>query len=121
MERYPRLQWVCAETGIGWLPPVIDSLDHIWERNHLWKEGIKTRPSEQIRRQVHIGVWYEESGIQARDKIGVDNIMWMTDFPHNVTTYPNTRREAERVLSGLPEDERAKIMHQNWLRLYRRN
>ena len=121
LERYPRLHWVCAETGVGWLAPVMDILDHVWERNHLWSDGITTRPSEQIRRQVHIGIWYENHAMAVRNKIGVDNLMWMTDFPHNVTTYPNTRQAVERVLAGIPAGERDKITHQNWLRLYGRN
>jgi len=120
-ERYPKLNWVCAETGMGWLPPVMDICDHIWERDHLWTQGIPTRPSDQIRRQVHMSLWYEHDGLNIRDKIGVDNIMWMTDFPHNVSTYPNTWKAVERVFAGVPDHERKQMLYENFLRLYRLN
>ena len=46
LDRFPRLPFVCAETGIGWVNYMLEMCDHEWERHHLWTEGIVTRPSE---------------------------------------------------------------------------
>jgi len=119
LERYPRLNWVCAETGLGWLNYVFESCDHEWERRHLWTEGIRTRPSELLKRQLYVAVWFEEHGIASRFDVGVDRIMWESDFPHNTSTYPESWKAVDRVFSGVPAQERRLMMWENAARLYR--
>ena len=118
LDRYPRLNWVCAETGMGWLGYVLEACDHEWERRHLWTEGVLTRPSELFKRQLYVAVWFERHGIESRYDVGVDKIMWETDFPHNTSTYPNSWNAVERVLEGVPNDERQLILWKNAARLY---
>jgi hypothetical protein len=86
LDRYPRLNWACAETGFGWVSYVLEASDHEWEQRELWKEGVKTRPSEVFRRQIYVDFWYEKAGIELRDIVGVDNIMWESDYPHIAAT-----------------------------------
>jgi predicted TIM-barrel fold metal-dependent hydrolase len=62
LERYPMLNWVCAETTLGWFNYVLDACDHMWERMKLWNNGVKTRPSDQIRGHVYADFWYERAG-----------------------------------------------------------
>ena len=77
---------VCAETGIGWVNYMLEACDHEWERRHLWTQGIVTRPSELFKRQIHVDFWYESAGIELRHVIGLDNIMWESDYPHSTST-----------------------------------
>jgi predicted TIM-barrel fold metal-dependent hydrolase len=118
LDRYPRLKWACAETGMGWMAYVLESCDHEWERRHLWTEGILSRPSEAFRRQIYVDFWFEESGIELRHAIGIDNIMWESDYPHITSTFPNSRRHVERTVGAVPEDERRKLLYGNAMRLY---
>jgi predicted TIM-barrel fold metal-dependent hydrolase len=118
LDRYPRLNWVCAETGLGWLGYTIEACDHEWERRHLWAEGILTRPSESLKRQLYTAVWFEERGIASRYDLGLDKIMWESDFPHNTSTYPESWKMVERVLGSVPADEREPILWRNAARLY---
>jgi len=118
LDRYPRLNWVCAETGLGWIGYVLEACDHEWERRHLWTEGVLTRPSELFKRQLYVAVWFERHGIESRYDVGIDKIMWETDFPHNTSTYPNSWKAVERVLEAVPENERQLILWQNAARLY---
>ena len=106
---------------MGWLNYVMEACDYEWERRRLWSEGIATRPSEALRRQLYGSLWYERNGVASRDQISVDNVMWMTDFPHNVSTYPDSWKAVEHVLAGVPQDQRRKILYENVLRLYRLN
>jgi predicted TIM-barrel fold metal-dependent hydrolase len=119
LDRYPRLHWVCAETGMGWMNYVIEACDDEWERRRLWTEGIASRPGDALRRQVHSTLWYERQGVASRNQIGVDNLLWMTDFPHNVSTYPDTWNAVEHVLAEVPQNERRKILYENAVRLYK--
>jgi predicted TIM-barrel fold metal-dependent hydrolase len=118
LSRYPRLKWVCAEAGVGWIPYVSEGCDHEWERRHLWTEGITTRPSEIVSRQVYVNFWYERSGIQLRHHVGVDHIMWESDYPHTTSTYPKSWEYVERTLDGVPQEERTKMLYENAMRVY---
>ena len=118
LDRYPTLKWVSAETGLGWVNYILEGCDHEWERRHLWTEGILTRPSELFKRQLYVDFWYESAGIQLRHKIGIDNIMWESDYPHSTSTYPESWEFVERTLAGVPQEDRDKMLYGNALRIY---
>ncbi|MBV8084474.1 MAG: amidohydrolase [Chloroflexi bacterium] len=119
LERYPRSKWVCAETGLGWVNYILEGSDFEWERRHLWTEGIATRPSELFHRQVFVDFWYEAVGVQQRHKVGLDNIMWESDYPHSTSTWPESWRFVDRAMEGVPEDERKQLLYGNAQRLYK--
>lgn len=119
LDKYPHLKWVSAETGLGWVNYILEGCDHEWERRHLWTEGITTRPSELFKRQLYVDFWYEEAGIQQRHSIGIDNIMWESDYPHSTSTYPESWSFVERSLAGVPQDERDKLLYGNAMKLYK--
>jgi uncharacterized protein len=117
--KFPRLKWVFAETGIGAVSCAQTACDHEWERGRLWRQGLETRPSELIRRQVYVNFWYEQAGIELRHEVGLDNIMWESDYPHIASTYPQSWQFVERSLHAVPEDERKKMLYLNAQSLYR--
>ena len=119
MDRYPRLKWVCAETGLGWVNYLLEGCDHEWERRHLWTEGIVTRPSELFWRQIYVDFWYEKAGVQQRHLIGVSNIMWESDYPHSTSTYPESWSFVEGTVEGVPRHERDQMLYGNALKLYK--
>lgn len=117
-EQFPRLKLVFAEAGIGGLNYVLAACDHEWECRHLWTEGISTRPSETVRRQMYVNFWFEAEGIKLREEIGIDNLMWEADFPHVASYYPRSWDAIERVLEGVSADDRRKLLYENALRVY---
>ena len=117
--KFPRSKWVFAETGIGSVSCVQTACDHEWERRRLWRYGLDPRPSELIRRQVYVNFWYEKAGIELREAVGVENIMWESDYPHIASTYPDSWKFVERSLNGVPGQEREKMLYQNAQLLYR--
>ena len=121
LERFPRLNWVFAETGLGWVSSVLEACDYQWEKHRLWTEGISTKPSDLFRRQIYVDFWFETVGIELREFIGVDNILWESDFPHITSTYPNSWNAVEHSLKGVPNGDREKVLFRNAVRLYRLN
>jgi predicted TIM-barrel fold metal-dependent hydrolase len=119
LEKFPRLNWVFAETGLGWVSSVLEACDSEWEKRHLWSEGILSRPSDLFRRQIYVDFWFETVGIQLRDCIGVDNMLWESDFPHITSTYPNSWSAVEHSLAGVSSADREKILFRNAAKLYR--
>jgi predicted TIM-barrel fold metal-dependent hydrolase len=121
LERFPRLTWVFAETGLGWVSSVLEACDTEWETRQLWKQGIPLRPSEIFRRQIYVDFWFETVGIEMRDYIGIDRILWESDFPHITSTYPNSWAAVEKSLAGVSAEDRAQVLYKNAARLYRLN
>ncbi|HUK40059.1 MAG TPA: amidohydrolase family protein [Candidatus Acidoferrales bacterium] len=121
LERFPRLHWVFAETGLGWVSSVLEACDYQWQKRRLWSEGISLKPSDLFRRQIYVDFWFETVGIELREFIGIDNILWESDFPHITSTYPNSWSAVEHSLKGVPNDEREKMLFRNAARLYRLN
>jgi predicted TIM-barrel fold metal-dependent hydrolase len=117
--KFPRLKSVFAETGIGSVSCVQTACDHEWERRKLWRHGLNQRPSERIRQQIYVNFWYERAGIELRHAVGVDNIMWESDYPHIASTYPASWKFVERSLRGVPDAERSKMLYLNAQSLYR--
>ena len=121
LERFSRLNWVFAETGLGWVSSVLEACDYQWEIRQLWNEGITIRPSELFRRQVFVDFWFETVGIELRDYIGIGNILWESDFPHITSTYPNSWKSIEHSLANVPQHERESMLFRNAAKLYRLN
>ena len=67
---------------------------------------------------MFVNFWFEEEGIKLREDIGIDNIMWEADFPHVAAYYPDSWGSIERVLKGVPEHERRKLLYENAIRVY---
>ena len=118
LERFPRLKIVFAEAGIGGLNYVLAACDHEWQTRRLWTEGLATRPSTIVREQIYVNFWFEAEGIKLRHDIGIDNIMWESDFPHVASYYPRSWQEVERVLGDVPAEDRRKLLYENAIRLY---
>jgi predicted TIM-barrel fold metal-dependent hydrolase len=118
MERFPRLKLVSSESGIGWVPYLLEVADHQWERQKLWREGMALKPSDYFHRQCYANFWFEELGIKMREYIGVDNIMWESDYPHPTCTYPESQKYIAMVTKELTPKERQKILVDNAVKVF---
>jgi len=118
-ERFPRLNWVCAESGMTWLKQVLELCDHVWERYHLWTEGLITRPTEVFQRQVYAHFWYEKVEEPVGHVLGIDNILWISDYPHGTSTFPHSWTVIENTTGHMSPECRERLLYQNALRLYR--
>lgn len=117
--RYPRLKVVFAETALGWGAYELETADHQFERQRLHLEGYDLKPSEMFKRQCYITGWYDRAAVANRHYVGVDNLLWETNFPQATSTWPTTWDYINRGFQGVPEDERARILWGNAARLYK--
>ena len=116
--RHPRLKVVFAETSLSWGAYELETADHQFERQRLHMEGYELKPSEMFRRQCYLTGWYDRSAIEARRYLGVENIMWGTNFPQATSTWPTTRDFVARSFQGVPEEEQARMLWGNAAALY---
>ena len=126
-HRFPRLKMVSVESGVSWLPFVIEALDWQWKNNGVVKEHPEydLLPSEYFRRQIYGSFWFEENGIAAALEMFPDNILYETDYPHPTCQAPGPASAgshphvyAGRVLADIPESIVGKVLHDTAAELY---
>ena len=127
-HRFPDLKFVSVESGIGWLPFLLEAMDWQWVNSGCPEEHpeMGLLPSEYFKRQCYACFWFERgSAIKAIEQLGPDNILYETDFPHPTSMSPGPNTTAiypkdfiEQELSGLPEDVLRKILHDNSAAVY---
>src|SRR5438094_9768407 len=86
------------------------------EAIYRFKNGM--RPSDFFHRNIVLSFQEDAIGIRLRDVIGVDNMMWGSDYPHSESTFPQSRKILAEILKGVPDDEQAKIAAGNTARVY---
>lgn len=118
-ERFPRLQLVSAENDVTWLDHFMYRADHSYER-FRYREPVKLSmlPSEYIRRQLHVCFQFEELGMDLIHRLGAENIMWSSDYPHSDSTWPRSREFIQGITKAIPADATRKIVSTNAARLY---
>jgi len=112
LERYPDMKVVIGESGIGWIPYILDRMDAEWE-DQFKDLGLSLPPSDYWRRQCKATYQTDRIGIKLLDDIGVDNVMWGSDFPHPDGVWPDSREVIQRELGHLPAGVRRKIVCDN--------
>lgn len=116
--RFPNLRLLYAEAQIGWIPYVLERVDDVWH-THRWSIGDRATPeppSTYYHRQVASCFFKDTAGLEQLDRIGVDNIMFETDYPHQDGTFPDTRKVASEMLAGLSAEDVRKIVRGNAIR-----
>jgi predicted TIM-barrel fold metal-dependent hydrolase len=119
-ERFPDLKVVFVEPGLGWVAWWLEVVDDMVSRQGYVFPAIKDLPSEYFRRNVSLTFVDEALGLQrVRDLLGIENIMWSTDFPHPVTSWPHSRRVVADQFRDIPTDETEKIVSGNAVRVWK--
>ncbi len=126
LERRPEARLVLAESGLGWLPWVVQELDFRYERlvgnRAYWDErggiGIDERPSDVFRRQVWVTFQDDRVGLDLLRWFGDDKVMWASDYPHPDSTWPDSLAAIDRQTGTLPDAVRRALVHDNAAALY---
>jgi uncharacterized protein len=121
LERHPNVSLVLGESGLGWIPYVLERMDH---EHHKYAASITDvrlpeLPSTYFARQVFATYEEDELGLELIARIGADNVMWASDYPHGDSTWPNSHQAIEESWLGkLDPPARAKILHDTAARVY---
>ena len=126
-HRFPKLNFVSVESGIGYLPFLIESMD--WQ--FLNQGGSQAhpewdlKPSEYFKRQIYGSFWFEDhSALRIIDLIQ-DNVLYETDYPHPTSISPgplpwcrDARTDLEQKFAGFDDGIVRKVLHDNAARIY---
>jgi len=121
--RHPRLKIVSGETGISWLPFLLEAMDFQWHENieaedkrDFWKGMM---PSEIYRRNFSGSFWFEKTALAEHiDFLGADTVMFETDFPHGTALTDRMTDDVAAKLARLTPEVRRKVLHDTAARVY---
>lgn len=120
-DRHPGLRLVSAENELSWAASFLRRLDWGYHRQTMAGDATvtcKRLPSEYWREHCYLTFIDDVDGIRLRDAIGVDRIMWSSDFPHLDSSWPESRRFLAKHLADIPRDEAELIVAGTCRRLY---
>jgi predicted TIM-barrel fold metal-dependent hydrolase len=119
-KRFPALQIAMSEGGIGWIPYALERADYVTRHHHAWTgtdlDG--KLPSELFHEHFWTCFIDDAAGLEQRERVGADHIMWEMDYPHSDSTWPDAPEQLWRSLRALPEDDVRGITHEHAMRAF---
>ena len=120
-ERYPKLRVGSIEQEVSWASHFLERLDYTYTQrpqHGAYRFTEDMLPSDYFHRNVFISFQEDALGIRDRQLIGVDNLLWGSDYPHPECTFPRSQQILDEILSECSEEERARIVGGNTARIY---
>ncbi len=120
LDQYPKLKIGLIESGMGWVPFAVEALEHQFdEMLPTMSKTLTRRPWQYFRDHFHCTFWFETVGPQLLlETIGVENVLFETDFPHPTSLYPGVQAHVMKTLGGYSHDIRKKVLQDNAVKLY---
>ena len=116
-ERFPNIRMVLGESGIGWIPYVIDRMDFEY-KDQYQDLKLKKLPSEYWRNQCRATFQYDRVGTKLIEDMGVETLMWGSDFPHPDGVWPESKKYIDDQFKHLPPDIVYKMTCENAGKFY---
>lgn len=118
-DRFPELRLFFAENQIGWIAHFYEQADERYERHWYWGEQLlglprlERLPSEYLRDHIYWGFQSDRAGVELRHHLGVDRVIWASDFPHQESNWPESRRELQRMFHDIPDEDVKRMVYGN--------
>ena len=129
-ERYPDLKFIFTETTTSWVPEELEMMNqvfaqalikgtHPYASSHRAAKALSKRPSDYFHTNVWIGASVmTRMDMENRHQLGVDRIIWGSDYPHHEGSWPYTNLALRRIFSGVPEGEVRAMTSENAAKVY---
>ena len=116
MARFPRLKIAFSESQVGWMPFLLERLDRVFTESRHWSQldpSVTELPSSYVPGRVY-GCFFDDMvGIEMRHHIGVTQLVFETDYPHQDSTWPDTAKLVAEIAAMVPPDELELLMRGN--------
>jgi len=120
-ERHPRLSAGLVESGIGFAPWLIETLDHAYKAHHFWvRPKLKELPSTYFRNNCFATFQDDPAGLKFAEPYDLTaNFLWANDYPHHEGSWPHSAQTIERTMGHLSDASRAAILGGNAARIFK--
>jgi predicted TIM-barrel fold metal-dependent hydrolase len=121
LDRHPKLKIGLIESGMGWVPFALEALEHQFDEMLASKKAIaKRRPWEYFQDHFWVTYWFEKVGPkQLLETIGVNKVLFETDFPHPTSLYPGVQAHIVDTLGAYDYEVRKRVLERNAVELYK--
>jgi predicted TIM-barrel fold metal-dependent hydrolase len=123
-DRHPKLRIVSAEHDAGWAESMLARMDYRYERDRFWARSADRitsgrLPSQQFREHVFCTFMRDLPAVRNLEQIGLSNVLWGSDYPHEDSTWPESARVLAEHFSGVPAQHARRLARSNAISLYR--
>ena len=124
LVRHPKLKVVLSEAQAGWIPFMLSRMDDVWERGEMYgtdlRETLPEPPSTLVRSRIYSCIFNDIVGLNARNEIGMEHLMFEVDYPHSDSTFPLSMATAEKLIAeaGLNDEEAVQFVRGNAIECY---
>ncbi len=123
LRKFPTLQFALSEGSIGWLPYWLERIDYVYQQHRFWthQDFGDRLPSQVARDHFTFCFISDPAGVDARTRIGIDNITWECDYPHSDSSWPHSPESVLKQIDGtnISDADLNKITHENAMRIFR--
>jgi uncharacterized protein len=120
-DRHPKLKVVCAEFDVGWVANLVQQVDYWFGRASTYdaeRNINKLAPSTYFKTNAFFTYQDDRAGVLTTPVFGADNFLWASDYPHGVTTWPNSQATVDRNCAGIDPAVKRKLNRDNVAKLY---
>jgi len=120
-DRHPKLKVVCAEFDVGWVANLVQQVDYWFGRASTYdaeRNINKLAPSAYFKTNAFFTYQDDRAGVLTTPVFGADNFLWASDYPHGVTTWPNSQATVDRNCAGIDPAVKRKLNRENVAKLY---
>ena len=120
LPRHPNLKLAYSEAQMGWIPYALERAKSVWEQFRGWAFDpavISEEPAFYFRRQIYACFFRDDFGLKNIQDIGVDNVVFETDYPHSDSTWPDTERFVREMTADLDDETLHKIIRGNAIKM----
>ncbi|MDR2856275.1 MAG: amidohydrolase [Novosphingobium sp.] len=120
LDKYEELKIGLIESGMGWVPFWLEGMEHqLDEFRTAENRGLKRRPKEYFRKHFWVSYWFEDYAPKhLLEEIGVDRVMFETDYPHPTSLYPGVQDKLVETLGAHDYAIRKRVLESNAAELY---
>jgi predicted TIM-barrel fold metal-dependent hydrolase len=121
-DKFPGLKIGSVEHEAAWIPHWLKQMDFTYVERPVFTKGWKSAeglmPSDYWKRNMFVEFMEDDLGVQLRDRIGVENMLWGSDYPHAEATFPRSQQFLGRMFAGVPEADLRKITSDNAAKMF---
>jgi predicted TIM-barrel fold metal-dependent hydrolase len=118
LHKHPNVKIALSEGGSGWVPYLLERMDYTWARTRVGVDR-SISPSDLFKRHFWSCFISDRVALENRHAIGVDKLMWETDYPHNDSEWPNSRKLLAEHVADIPDEDVHRIVELNARELFR--
>lgn len=120
LQRFPDIKIAYAESQVGWMPFQMERMDSVFREGRGGVGGSGPLPSEIAKGRIYGCIFDDLVGLRQRNEVGIDQILFETDYPHSDGTFPHSRKIAHSMFAavGMDTEECYKVIRGNAIEAY---